>query len=66
VKQAEQKAGFASRLRSRKSAWRYLFGGWLARIGILGDYNSQSETHIATDKCLALAAVNLGVDVRGE
>ncbi len=38
----------------------------MARIGILADYNSQSETHIATDKCLALAAVNLGVDVHGE
>lgn len=36
----------------------------MAHIGILGDYNPQSETHIATDRSLELAASRLGLDVQ--
>lgn len=35
----------------------------MARIGILADYNPSYETHIVTDKSLALAASKLGIQV---
>ena len=38
----------------------------MARIGIIGDYNPGSETHVATDRCLELSASSLGVKVDAE
>ncbi len=35
-------------------------------IGVFGDFNPQSETHIATDRSLEFAAAKLGIDVRAE
>ena len=38
----------------------------MAHIGILGDYNPQAETHIATNQSLEIAARRLGIEVRAE
>jgi CTP synthase (UTP-ammonia lyase) len=38
----------------------------MAHIGIIGDLNPDSETHIATDQCLELAASRLELDIRAE
>ncbi len=38
----------------------------MTRIGVLGDCNLQSETHIATNRCLELVGSSLGIDLRFE
>lgn len=38
----------------------------MIRVGIIGDYNSQHESHRATDACIPLAEANLSVGLRAE
>jgi CTP synthase (UTP-ammonia lyase) len=38
----------------------------VVRLGIIGDYNQTSETHRATDACIALASARLRSNVRSE
>ena len=35
----------------------------MVRLGILGDYNPQAESHVATDSCISLAESELRVEV---